>query len=147
MDVIFHGFTDQRITLIDVSYVPGSGFNLYSLHGVQKTQVIVTDASGTHVIGTNLAFLRSSNASYLRATRFPAGTVGARKKLRNMHVTNLFRAVATPRSASATRTPLPPPPQLVCDWHVWWHGCKRYGDLYNTGTDPISLPQFCVGEN
>ena len=29
MDVNFHGKSDQRITLIDVSYVPGLGFNLY----------------------------------------------------------------------------------------------------------------------
>ena len=37
MDVIFHGKTDQRITLIDVAYAPGLGFNLYSLHAVQRT--------------------------------------------------------------------------------------------------------------
>ena len=36
MDVIFHGKSDQRITLIDVAYVPGLGFNLYSLHAVQR---------------------------------------------------------------------------------------------------------------
>ena len=32
MGVIFHGKSDQRITLIDVAYVPDLGFNLYSLH-------------------------------------------------------------------------------------------------------------------
>ncbi|CAM9869529.1 unnamed protein product, partial [Ascophyllum nodosum] len=32
IDVIFHGKTAQRTTLIDVAYVPGLGFNLYSLH-------------------------------------------------------------------------------------------------------------------
>ena len=37
MDVIFHGKGDQRITLIDVAYVPDLGFNLYSLHAVQRT--------------------------------------------------------------------------------------------------------------
>ncbi|CAN0325994.1 unnamed protein product, partial [Ascophyllum nodosum] len=31
MDVIFHGKSGQRITLIDVAYVPDLGFNLYSL--------------------------------------------------------------------------------------------------------------------
>ena len=40
MDVIFHGKRDQRITLIDVAYVPDLGFNLYSLHAVQKTHLI-----------------------------------------------------------------------------------------------------------
>ena len=75
MDVIFHGKSDQRITLIDDAYVPGLGFNLYSLHAVQRTYLIVSDASGTHIIGANLTFPRSSSGSYLRATRLPAGTV------------------------------------------------------------------------
>ena len=54
MDVIFHGKSDQRITLIDVAYVPGLEFNLYSLHAVQTTHLIVSNASGTHKIGENL---------------------------------------------------------------------------------------------
>ena len=56
MDVIFHGKTGQRITLIDVAYVPGLGFNLYSLHAAQRTHLIVSDASGTHIIEENLTF-------------------------------------------------------------------------------------------
>ena len=101
MDVIFHRKSDQRITLIDVAYVPGLGFNLYSLHVVQRTHLIVSDASGTHIIGANLTFPRSNSESYLRATRLPAGTVGARRRQGEMHVTNLLKAIATPRSASA----------------------------------------------
>ena len=77
MDVIVHGKSDQRITLIDVAYVPDLGLNLYSLHAVQATYLIVSDASGTHIIGPNLTFPRSSSGSHLRATRLPAGTVGA----------------------------------------------------------------------
>ena len=61
MDVIFHGKSDQRITLIDIAYVPGLGFNLYSLHAVQRTHLIVSDASGTHIIGENLTIPRSSS--------------------------------------------------------------------------------------
>ena len=75
IDVILHGKSDQRITLIDVAYVPYLGFNLYSLHTVQKTYLIVSDASGTHIIGANLTFPRSSSGSYLRATRLPAGNL------------------------------------------------------------------------
>ena len=91
MDVIFHGKSDQRITLIDVVYVPDLGFNLYSLHAVQRTHLIVSDASGTHMIGANLTFPRSSSGSYLRATRLPAGTVGARRRQGDMRATNLLR--------------------------------------------------------
>ena len=36
MDIIFLGKSDQRITLIDVAYVPDLGFNLYSLHHSQN---------------------------------------------------------------------------------------------------------------
>ena len=43
MDVIFHGKTDQRITVIDVAYVPDLGFDLYSLHAVPKT---TSDSAG-----------------------------------------------------------------------------------------------------
>ena len=80
MDVIFHGNSDQRITLIVVAYVPGLGFNLYSLHAVQKPHLIVSDSSGTHMIGAILTFPRSSSGSYLSATRLPAGTLGARRR-------------------------------------------------------------------
>ena len=78
MDVTFHGKSDQRIALIDVACVPGLGFNLFSLYAVQRTHLIVSNASGTHTIGEKLTFPRSSSGSYLRATRLPAGTVVAR---------------------------------------------------------------------
>ena len=32
VDVEFHGHTDARVTLNDVSYIPDLGFNLYSVH-------------------------------------------------------------------------------------------------------------------
>lgn len=31
-DIMFHEFKDERVTLIDVSYIPGLGFNLFSVH-------------------------------------------------------------------------------------------------------------------
>ena len=102
MDVIFHGKSDQRITLIDVAYVPDLGFNLYSLHAVQRTHLIVSDASGTHIIGANLTFPRSSSGSYLRATRLLAGTVGTRRRQGDMRATNLLRQLGHP---------IPPPTQ------------------------------------
>ena len=39
MDVIFHWKSDQRITLIDVAYVPDLGFNLYSLCTLSKEHI------------------------------------------------------------------------------------------------------------
>ena len=104
MDVIFHGKSDQRITLIDVAYVPDLGFSLYSLHAVQITHLIVSDVSGTHIIGANMTFPRSSSGSDLRATRLPAGTVGARRRQGDMRATNLLRQLGHP---------IPPPPQKI----------------------------------
>ena len=45
MDVIVNFETDQKITLIDVAYLQGLGFSLYSLHAVQRIHLIVSDAS------------------------------------------------------------------------------------------------------
>ena len=96
MGVIFHEKTDQRITLIDVAYVPGLGSNLYSLHATQRTHLIVSDASGTHIIGANLS---SSAAVADRICVLPGSlpwTIGARKRNREMHATNLLRHCDTP---------------------------------------------------
>ena len=113
MDVVFHGKSDQRITLIDVAYVPDLGFNLYSLHAVQRTHLIVSDASETHIIGTNLTFPRSSSGSYLRATRLPASTVGARQRQGNMRATNLLRQLGHPIPPPSQEPP-PPPRKNMC---------------------------------
>ena len=114
MDGSFHGKTNQRITLVDVAYVPGLGFNLYLLHAVQRTYLIVSDASGTHMIGANLTFPRSSNGSYLRTTRLPAGTVGARRRQGDMRATNLVRQLRHPIPPTPKETL--PPQKRVRDW-------------------------------
>ena len=74
---------------------------MYSLHAVLRTHLIVSDTSGTHIIGENLTFPRSRSGSYLRATRLPAGTAGARRRQGD---TNLLKQL---------RHPIPPPPQEI----------------------------------
>ena len=140
MDVIFHGKGDQRITLIDVAHVPDLRFNLYSLHAVQRTHLIVSDASGTHLIEANLTFPRSSSGSYLRATRLPAGTVGARRRQGGMRATNLLRQLGHPIPPPSQEPP-PPPQEHVRDWFKF----KYFGSCYSTGTDSLSPSPFCVG--
>ena len=51
IDVIFHGRSDEPITMIDVSYVPDLKFNLFSFHKAQQTHVIFLDAAGAHIMG------------------------------------------------------------------------------------------------
>ena len=111
MDVIFHGKSDQRIILIDAAYVPDLGFNLYSLHAVQRTHLIASDASGMHIIRANLTFPRSSSGSYLRATRLPADTVGARRRQGDMRATNLLRQLGHPIPPPSQE---PPPRRNMC---------------------------------
>ena len=125
MDVIFHGKRDQRITLIDVAYVPDLGFNLHSLHAVQRTHLIVSDASGTHVIRANLTFPRRYCRSETKAMR---------------HTRNKpFKAVGTPHSTSAAENP--PPQKHVRDRFTKF---KCSGSCYSTGTDSLSPSQSCV---
>lgn len=77
IDVGFHGYTDERVTLFDVSYGPVLFFNLYLAHAVQRIQIVVSSALCALTIGTNVTFPRNTNGSYLRATRLPAITVEA----------------------------------------------------------------------
>ena len=51
IDVIFHGRSDEPVTMIDVSYVPGLKFNMFSFHKAQQTHVIILDAAGAHIMG------------------------------------------------------------------------------------------------
>lgn len=60
-NVVFHGYTDERRTLVDVSYVPGLGFNLNTLHAVQRTNIVISDASSAHIVGTNITFPRNAS--------------------------------------------------------------------------------------
>lgn len=68
IDITFEGVRDQRMKLVDVSFVLGLGFSLYSLHVVQRTLVIVCDASGVYISGTKLIFLVDSSRSSLQTT-------------------------------------------------------------------------------
>ncbi|CAM9755395.1 unnamed protein product [Ascophyllum nodosum] len=87
VDVIFHGRSEEQITLIDVSYVPdlklfffsfhkaqqtyviildaALKFNIFSFHKAQQTHVIILDATGAHIMGKNLSFPREKSGSYL----------------------------------------------------------------------------------
>ena len=41
IDVVFHGISDEPITLCDVLYVPDFRINLFSFHNVQQTYIII----------------------------------------------------------------------------------------------------------
>ena len=56
IDVIFHGRSDEPITMIDVSYVPDLKFNLFSFYKAQQTHIIILDAAGAHIMGKNVTF-------------------------------------------------------------------------------------------
>ena len=78
--MIFHGRSDEPITLCDVSYVPDLKFNLLSFYKTQQTYVIILDAAGAHIMRKNLSFPLKKSGSYLRATRLAPGTVGAKSR-------------------------------------------------------------------
>ena len=44
VDVVFHGRSDEPITLCDISYVPGFRFNIFSFHKAQHMHLIILDA-------------------------------------------------------------------------------------------------------
>ena len=56
VDIEFHGYTDMCQTLTDVSYIPGLRFNLYSVHAASRTNLVLFDPLGAHVIATKVTF-------------------------------------------------------------------------------------------
>ena len=76
IDVVFHGRSDEPITLYDVSYVPGLRFIYFSFHKAHQTHVIILDVIESHIMGVNLTFPCEKNGSYLRANWRTPGTVG-----------------------------------------------------------------------
>ena len=123
--------------MIDVTYVLGLGFYLYSLRAVQKTHLIVSDASSTHIISTNLTFPRSSSRSFLRATRHLAGTVGTRRRQGDMRATNLLRQLRHPVPSPPQETP--PSQKHVRDRYA---RLKCFGDCYRTVLEPTPFPHL-----
>ena len=62
-----HG--DVQVKLLDVAYVPGVQFNLFSLHAVMPKCSVSLDAEGVHMLDGVLSFLRRDAGSYVEATR------------------------------------------------------------------------------
>ena len=96
VDVIFYGHTEVRYTLFYVSYVPGLGFNLYSLHAIQRTYVVVQGTAGTHKIGTGLAFPRGTKGSCVRGSRLPPRSITKHARQHNVYASNLLRQLHHP---------------------------------------------------
>ena len=46
VDIDFHGCPAVCLTLTDVSYIPGLGFNLYSVHATSRTNLVIFDSLG-----------------------------------------------------------------------------------------------------
>ena len=62
-----HG--DVQVKLLNVAYVPGVQFNLFSLHAVMPKCSVSFDAEGVHMLDGVLSFMRRDAGSYVEATR------------------------------------------------------------------------------
>ena len=60
---------DVQVKLLDVAYVPGFRFNLFSLHAVMPKCSASLDAEGVHMLDGILSFLRRDAGSYVDANR------------------------------------------------------------------------------
>ncbi|CAN0297573.1 unnamed protein product, partial [Scytosiphon promiscuus] len=63
---------DVHVKLVNLAYVPGLQFNLFSLHAVTPTHGAILDGKGAHLLNGSLSFVRTDSGSYLRATRVNA---------------------------------------------------------------------------
>ena len=128
--MVFHGRSDEPITLCDVSYVPA-----------QQTHVIILDAAGAHIVGENLTFPCEKSESYLRASRRTFGPVEAKPRTNRA----LASQISAPQSSCVSACP------SSALNNSWFSGASKvsgtdaaYGDLL----EPIPSPlvSFVLGE-
>ena len=96
IDVMFHGCTDARNTLHDVSYVPGLGFNLYSLHAIQRNNVVFLDASGVHVIRAGITFTRGNKRSCVQGSRLSPRSIPNHARQADVYASDMLRQLRHP---------------------------------------------------
>ena len=106
LDVTFHRDTDKRIMLVDVTCVPGLGFNLYSLRRPENTL-------GSAGRFRNVYYRHKSDVHpHQYRTMFayyPAPNRDSRRKNRqqDMHANNLLRQLQNPVYTPPQETPPP----------------------------------------
>lgn len=138
--ISFHQYTDERRTFIDVSYVPGLGFDLYSLHAVQRTNIVISDASGVHIIGTNVMSSRNSSGSCLCAPLLPTRTVGAKRKAESTNANDILRHPVSPSPSETLSN--------ICMVTVSGSEASSKSDMLYAGlVEPMSRPPLRVREN
>ena len=89
---------DVEVKLLDVAYVPGIRFNLFSLHAVMPKCPVTLNANGAHLLGGGLSFMRRDAGSYIQATRTVetpiAAAVLAPGKMRRIDINDLHVSLA-----------------------------------------------------
>lgn len=58
---------DVDVMLLDVAFVPGVRFNLFSLHAVVPKCPVTLDAKGAHMLNRRLSFTLSDAGSYVES--------------------------------------------------------------------------------
>ena len=89
---------DVQIKLLNVAYVPGVHFNMFSLHAVMPKCSVSLDAEGVHMLDGELSFMRRDTGSYVEATRVVetpiAAAVLAPGKMRRIDINDLHVSLA-----------------------------------------------------
>ena len=83
---------------MDVAYVRGVQFNLFSIHAVMPNCSVSLDAEGVHILAGVLLFLRRDAGSFVEATRVTetpiAAPVFAPGKMRRIDIDDLHVSLA-----------------------------------------------------
>ena len=66
-----------QVKLLNVAYVPGVRFNLFSLHAVTPKCPVTLDADGAHMLDGDLSFMRGDAGSYVEVTRIAETPIAA----------------------------------------------------------------------
>lgn len=77
-------------------YMYRAWVSAFTLHAVQRTHIVASDALGGDVIGISVTFFRNTSGLSLRATRLLARTVSVKGKAESFVYNRSFTTVGTP---------------------------------------------------
>ena len=124
LDLVLHcerygkPWSNVRVTLKNVSVVPGIWFDLISFNQIQDAHPVVLGKEGAHILGSRILFTKHVNGNYVQATKVAHDGSPAVCLNLGMPATTVPSATVPPAMAAAVLRPGATTSAAINDLHV-----------------------------